>query len=1255
MKKLILSCFVAAGFAASAQVTGTKTIGTDYPTLADAFTALNTDGVGAGGATINIPAGYTETAPSGGFNLGSTVLNASLSSGNPLVIQKDGSGTNPLLKANTGLGTGDAVVALKGVDYVTFDGIDLEANISNADAGTATVLTEYGFGLFNLVAADGCQYNTIKNSTVTFPVLKAAANNSVGVYAVPSSYSNGTLTTVTLANATGTHSNNKIYANTIKNPYYAGIYFSSSTTATYFGTGNDIGGSSAETGNVIEGFGGARWATATTATVSGTGNGIVAQYQANANVSYNTITSANGYDGNIGETFNTTAYGIFLNGAGSTITANNNTITMAPMSYSSATTVTGIHCATATNLTANNNVVTIDIPDQFNGNTPTIYGINGAVTTGTFTATGNTVKSSGLGIRANVGYGISTTSTKTINITDNIITGLKAVNTIYSLNLGATGITANILRNKVSDLTTTSTTGGTVHGIYVTVNTANSVVNIINNVIGDLRTPAANATGVSLSGIYFYAGTNATKYNVYYNSIYLNGTSTGTNFNSTGIYHVANATAANATLDLRNNIIVNLSTPNGTGRATALRRSAAELANYATTSNNNDFYVAANTNSSVYYDGTNAETLAAFQTRVTDREVNSLSLNPVFLSTSGSSANFLKINEIHASNQALDNKGAAVDGVTTDYAGATRNTTTPDMGAYEFTYAAPTAAPDCTTIISPVNLATNVASGTVTISWNPAANSAGYKVYIGTTSGGTDVANGTVTTNTSYSFASGPFIKYYVKVVPTNDAGDASGCTEIEFTTTYCAVGATTEGAHVYGNISKVEFAGISNDSTGNDAPYEDYTAISGNVKKEVSFPITVKQYYYNASNGYLMNVWIDYNHDGYFTDDEKTALTAGTSEFTGSVAIPSTALEGSTGMRVRLNLLNVEPPACGNTAYGQTEDYTINIAAAPTVAPDCTTITSPANNAVGVTLNPVTIKWNVAENALGYKVYVGTTSGGTDIVNGVQTANVSYNVTLDANTTYYAKVVPTNAIGDATGCTEITFTTGNFVYCTAAGTNANFEKISNVTFSDINNTSTAATGYEDFTSITGNAEREKSYHFTASYSGTSFSSDQVIVWIDYNQDGDFEDTGEKVLTSSVKVSPWEGDIVIPADAKLGNTRMRVRLHDSTATVPNTTPCGYSSYGEVEDYTINIKEASLAVSNANADKPAVYPNPFHDVLKISDAANVKSVSVHDLSGRKVKALAPASELNLSGLSEGIYIVNLQMKDGSVQSFKVIKK
>lgn len=82
---------------------------------------------------------------------------------------------------------------------------------------------------------------------------------------------------------------------------------------------------------------------------------------------------------------------------------------------------------------------------------------------------------------------------------------------------------------------------------------------------------------------------------------------------------------------------------------------------------------------------------------------------------------------------------------------------------------------------------------------------------------------------------------------------------------------------------------------------------------------------------------------------------------------------------------------------------------------------------------------------------------------------------------------------------------------------------------------------------------------------------------------------------------------------------------------------------------------TMAVSDVNRHNVSVYPNPFTEVLKISDVKGVKSISVNDVSGREVKTLAPAAELNLSNLKSGLYIVNLKMEDGSVKSFKAIKK
>ncbi|WP_449398868.1 T9SS type A sorting domain-containing protein [Chryseobacterium wanjuense] len=84
----------------------------------------------------------------------------------------------------------------------------------------------------------------------------------------------------------------------------------------------------------------------------------------------------------------------------------------------------------------------------------------------------------------------------------------------------------------------------------------------------------------------------------------------------------------------------------------------------------------------------------------------------------------------------------------------------------------------------------------------------------------------------------------------------------------------------------------------------------------------------------------------------------------------------------------------------------------------------------------------------------------------------------------------------------------------------------------------------------------------------------------------------------------------------------------------------------------------LATSDVKANKNTIklYPNPFSDVLNISDSANVKSVYISDVAGRLVRQIEnPGSVLQLAELKQGMYLVTLNMKDGSKQTIKTIKK
>ena len=364
-----------------------------------------------------------------------------------------------------------------------------------------------------------------------------------------------------------------------------------------------------------------------------------------------------------------------------------------------------------------------------------------------------------------------------------------------------------------------------------------------------------------------------------------------------------------------------------------------------------------------------------------------------------------------------------------------------------------------------------------------------------------------------------------------------------------------------------------------------------------------------------------------------------------------------------------------------------------PVVAtiPNCATLNTPANAATNVAFGTTPLTWTAPTTATaptGYKVYFGTNPASLSLLTTTAATATGININgTAASTTYYWRIVPTNAVGDATGCPTNSFTTkvNEFLpYC--AGSllfSSGIEPITSVKFSDLVNTSpvatVGATAHENFISKVATVEQGKTYPITfegyTGAAGNTFTT-KFIVFIDWNEDGDFADAGEVYFdTAATTVAlvgstgtdgkTAVGNIAVPAGATPGNKRMRIKKNFS-ATTFYLSPCyssgttvaatsGTTGYGQAEDYTIKLTVPTMAVSDVNKAGVSVYPNPFSDVLKISDVKGVKSVSVNDISGRQVKTLAPSAELNLSTLKSGLYIVNLNMEDGSTKSFKAIKK
>jgi hypothetical protein len=91
--------------------------------------------------------------------------------------------------------------------------------------------------------------------------------------------------------------------------------------------------------------------------------------------------------------------------------------------------------------------------------------------------------------------------------------------------------------------------------------------------------------------------------------------------------------------------------------------------------------------------------------------------------------------------------------------------------------------------------------------------------------------------------------------------------------------------------------------------------------------------------------------------------------------------------------------------------------------------------------------------------------------------------------------------------------------------------------------------------------------------------------------------------------------------------------------------------------TATVNTNCLSTSEVDKkDAIKVYPNPFSEVVNLSKPELVKSIRVSDVSGKLIRTFNQAeSVLRLNDLSAGMYILQLDMKNGSNQSVKIIKK
>ncbi|VXC28175.1 Por secretion system C-terminal sorting domain-containing protein [Flavobacterium sp. 9AF] len=562
----------------------------------------------------------------------------------------------------------------------------------------------------------------------------------------------------------------------------------------------------------------------------------------------------------------------------------------------------------------------------------------------------------------------------------------------------------------------------------------------------------------------------------------------------------------------------------------------------------------------------------------------------------------------------------------------------------------PSNPPACATNVV-ANPDANCGNFASTLSWDTVSDADGYKITMGTTPGGNDILdNLNIGSVLSYSFTGTMNTMYYFTITPFNGAGDATGCTEVSFTT-------NANGCYCISNPSSNDGAGITNVQLGStnfpngDVTYFDHTATTvtlaqgANINAQITF-----------ATGYTYNTYIliDFNNDLDFDDAGEIVFTGESlntnpTTYNASFMMSATAPLGIHRMRIVTadTMTTVDP--CYDGSYGVTLDFNIDVVAPSSCVP-------PAFSTASVSHDCGNSQFSVDVNITDLG------NGSPTITDGTSTWPISaLGVVTVGPFAYGANVSLTLNHGTDNLC-NLSIGSYNYVSCPPANDN-----LCNATPLTLG---AAATG-SDYTLIGATNENNEPI-------GSCFSGGLAgTVWFSF-------------------VAPVSGSVEVTTDfagGTLGDGDTEIAVYNGTgvvcsdlSTLPAQTACdqdggttvNYSSYlsltglnsGEtyyiqVDSYDgvalgtfgIQVNDTSLSTSVFDLNNFKAYPNPVKDILNLEYSSDMTSVSIFNMIGQEVinqKVNATSANINMTELNSGAYIVNVVI-DGNVSVLKVIKE
>lgn len=257
--------------------------------------------------------------------------------------------------------------------------------------------------------------------------------------------------------------------------------------------------------------------------------------------------------------------------------------------------------------------------------------------------------------------------------------------------------------------------------------------------------------------------------------------------------------------------------------------------------------------------------------------------------------------------------------------------------------------------------------------------------------------------------------------------------------------------------------------------------------------------------------------------------------------------------------------------AAGQTFTWSPPIVAACSGTPSPGNTISATNPVVSGGSTALSLQNATSGSGVTYQWQKSTTSAVAGFSNITGANAPTYTATVTAKTWYKCTVTCSGNSMDSTPV-EV-----NLAYCTPSPIpNSGFEYISNVTIGTTINNATLGTAYTTYLTPIETLQIGIATPISVSISN-SYVTDKVFLFVDWNQDGDWLDTNESIVLSQTATNTSftaTGSITPPAGSLTGNTRLRVKLIDGT----NSTPCVFATYGEVEDYVVNVTNTPTPTS-----------------------------------------------------------------------------